>query len=302
MTVKKREEEMSQAGSIIIRPTREDAERDPELFHDLLEWCREHGALPLKEIAAIIGDTTKNPETNIHKKISKQTLSKDARDRCLRHIFEEGDFISRATRRELTGIGDALYFAFLNFAAVKETSQDKARARCVGVYKFWRPSVEYEDEFIFGRIDFEEHPKNYAVKARMLQVKKSADGEGPAHEEFSGYLFRVCHMHLMLLHDAVSNDVRVTIFPHAKISEVGTARNPKSPFKDTILHTVWMDGFVFGIDGSNCFFSPLHLSLVDDADELARLDEQLDIIGKDDRRLPRRVLKKLQHSGPLRRL
>jgi len=243
-----------------------------------------------------------HPQTNIHKKLAKRTLPKEARDRCLRHAFEEGDFFSRATRHKLAGIPDAVYFAFLNFAAVKETSQDKARARSVGSYKFWRPSVEHDEEFIFGRIDFEEHPDNHALKARMLQVKQASDGELAAREEFKGYLFRVCHMHLLFLHDPVSNDVRMAIFPRCKVSEVGTTRNSRCPFAGSVLHTVWMDGFVLGIDGSNCFFSPVHLSLVDDVDELAGLDDQLDIIQADDRRLPRRVFNKLQRSGPLRRL
>lgn len=34
-----------------------------------------------------------------------------------------------------------------------------------------------------------------------------------------------------------------------------------------------IDGFGLGIDGSNGFFSPMLRSLVDDVDELARLDE-----------------------------
>ena len=64
-------------------------------------------------------------------------------------------------------------------------------------------------------------------------------------------------------------------------------------------HIVLMDGFGFGIDG---FFSPVHLSLVDDVDELASLDEVPDVVPEDDRRIPWRVVRKLKRNGPLKRL
>jgi hypothetical protein len=46
----------------------------------------------------------------------------------------------------------------------------------------------------------------------------------------------------------------------------------------------------------------VHLSLVDDVDELAALDELLDVIPEGDARIPRRVVDKLKRLGPLKRL
>jgi len=46
--------------------------------------------------------------------------------------------------------------------------------------------------------------------------------------------------------------------------------------------------------------APLHLSLVDDADEFAKLHQRLAVFGEDDARIPRQVVKRLNPTFPTR--
>jgi hypothetical protein len=290
-------------GAIVVRPTREDAEQDVNMFYLLLDTLREIAdTLTLKQIAAITGEVTLNPQVNTHKKIKNRTLSKDARDFLLRFIFDQAALIYGGPATQVADIKDAFYFAFLKYAGVKLTSQDKSRARLIGTYRFWRPSVEHDGEYVFGKIELAESPVTRALTAKMVQIRRSGPGDPGEREEFSGYLFRVSHMHLLVLVDEITKDIRATILKYSKPSEIGTDLNPRSPFKGRLKHIIWMDGFVLGVDGDKVFFSPLHLSLVDDVDQLAALENTLDIIPESDPRLPPRVLRKLQRNGPLRRL
>jgi hypothetical protein len=254
--------------------------------------------------------------------VAKKKFPPDARHLILKNLFENESFLLGNVRNDLAReYDDPLYFAFLNWLDVKETSQDNARARIIGSYRLWRFSVEHEGEFVSGRIDFSEDPKTKAVKVRMTQPKQRLDGYRATLETASGYLFRVSHMYLMLLTDDLTNDVRMTIFPRVKVDLIGDEvhpgtrdrekdpttgewkkLNPKCVFAGSNLHIVHMDGFGLGIDGSSGFFSPVHLALVDDVEELAALDGSLDVLPKDHPRVPDRVARKLERSGPMRRL
>lgn len=284
------------AGSIAIRPTREDAERDPKRFFDIIAHLRHRKELPLKVLAEVIGDTSANPEVTAHRRLKNENVSDAERSSALRQFYDDRRVFSGRMRDQLKNVEDAIYYAFLSFADIKETSQDKARARLEGTYRFWRQSVDYADEYVFGKIVFGEDTRSRALAATMVQQKR---GDNPVTEVFKGYGFRVSHMYLMLLRDLATNDVRITFFTKRKQAEIGLDLNDKSPFKGRMLHNVWLDGYAFGIDSSP-FFAPLHLSLVDNVDELAELDSKLDIIAHDDPRLPPRVLRKLQRMGPLR--
>jgi hypothetical protein len=286
-------------GSFVVRPTRADAEKDSNEFYALLAALRTPETLPLKKIAEIVGDTSLNPEPNILRKIKNRTLTEEARRYLLRHIFEEENLLSGRVRRQLSAIDDALYFAVLNYLNVGETLQDTARAHLAGTYKLWRYAIDHDDEFILGKEVFFEDPKTRAVKVDLMLAEF---GVRRTPQRFAGYLFCVSGMHMTIVRDVLTNDVRLALFPHFSIGEVGTALNPRSVFAGRLSHVVTMDGSWFGIAGRNAFCSPLHLSLVDDADELARLNERLDVMGEEDERIPRRVVKKLKRAGPLRRL
>lgn len=287
-------------GSYRIRPTREDAEQCPDAFYHLLDGIR--ADLSLSDIADVTDEQTNNPTVNLHKKIKNKTLPAKARTRILRHAFDDAQLFSGHARAQLGMIEDAPYFALLNFFSAKETSQDKARARALGIYRFWRASVEHDDEFVFGKIEFSEDPATRAVHARMTQAVRHPDGTVGAKEFFNGYLFRFAHMYVMLLRDTRTNDPRISLFPTCKIDEVGIEVHPSSIFEGRALHVVYMDGYCLGVDGGRSFFAPIHLSLEQDTDKLVALDNEIDIVADGDPRLPHRIAKKLRANGPLRRL
>ncbi len=172
-----------------------------------------------------------------------------------------------------------------------------------GTYKLWRFSVEHENEFVLGRIDIEEDNVTHALKVKMSQPKRPRDGLRGSVENATGYMFRLSNMYVLLLTDNLTDDLRVTIFPRSKMDLVGPEQNKSSVYAATHEHVIHLDGFGLGVDGSTGFFSPVHLSLVDDVDELAGLDDLLDVAPADDeKRIPKRIVEKLRRSGPLRRL
>src|SRR5262245_47353410 len=189
--------EVLKPGSVVIRPTREDAEQDINHFYTLLNGFRERRELPLKKIAYITGDETGNPEVSVSKKITSRTLPREARDFILRHVFETGQLLTGTARRQISAFDDALYFALLSFYSAKETSQDKARARVGGTYKFWRYSAEHDNEYIFGKMVFKEDPETRALRATLVQAKQPYQGEQGLVESFTGYFFRLSHMYFI---------------------------------------------------------------------------------------------------------
>lgn len=289
-------------GQEIIRPTRSSAERHSDDFYALLEALRGPDTLPLRKIAEISGDTSLNPEPNILRKIKSRTLSDDARKFLLRHIFDEARLVSGKTPKQLSTVDDALYFAFLNYFSVREALQDDARAHVTGTYKFWRYSVEHEGEFVLGKLTCFEDPQTRALKVDVRMRRNADDGGRPTCSHFSGYLFAVEQMYLTVVRRTTTHEIRMTLYPHYRMNPVGTEVNPRSVFAGKQNHIVLMDGLTIGIDGRSCFLTPVHLSLVDDVDELAALDELLDVIPEGDARIPRRVVDKLKRLGPLKRL
>lgn len=289
-------------GSRIVRPTRDDAERNPDQFYTLLEVVKNRIDLPHTRIAEIIGDLTDSPDQNISRKIKARSFSEDARLALLRHIFDAANLISGASRREAARINDALYFALLNFFHAKDSSQDKARARMEGTYKFWRYSAQHDGEYLFGKMHFEEDSGTRSLKATLVQAKQAHQGEMSNPETFTGYLLRLSHMYFIIFRNELTDDVRITLLPERKYGAVGTHINPRSIYAGCHKHAITLDGFGLGIDGSSGFFSPVHLSLVDDVDELAVLDDQLDVVKEGDPRLPDRVVAMLKRNGPLRKL
>src|SRR5580700_3785131 len=91
-------------GELIIRPTRADAERNPDHFYTLLAAVRNPGTLPLRKIAELSGDTSLNPVPNVLRKIKNRTLSEDARRYLLKHIFDDESLLSGKTRRQIAAI------------------------------------------------------------------------------------------------------------------------------------------------------------------------------------------------------
>jgi len=290
-------------GTMLIRPTREEAERNPDHFYALLGALRSPETLPLRKIAEIVGDTSLNPEPNILRKIKNRTLSRDARRYLLRHIYEEQPVLSGGARERLAAIDHALHFALLNFLNIGDARQDTARALLVGTYRVWRHSIDHEDEFILGKQVVVEDPKTRALKVQLTLLERIADGTRRVPRRLSGYFLGAPGAFLCLVRDLLSDDVRVALFPDFRIGEVGTTLNPNSVFAGRQTHVLSMDGFAFGIDGRRTFCTPVHLSLVDDVDELAKLSKALNRHCEDElQHVPAGVAHRLRRAGPLRRL
>jgi hypothetical protein len=294
------EEKAPMPGAIVIRSTRDDAERSPDDFYCLLEEFRGSGLLPLRKIAEACGDSSLNPEPNILRKIQSRTLSEQARAALLGHIFGRESLLFGASRRQVSAIADPLYFVLLNFLDAKDAVQDEARARVVGTYKLWRHALEHEDELALGKMTVSEDPKTHALMTDVIVARKSAHGLRGSCNRFLGYLFFVSRMYFMITRNRRTDDLRMTLFSRFRMDEVGTEINPRSIFAGRRNHIVHMDGITLGMDGSKAFVSPTHISLVDDVDELSKLDEFIDVMPQNDGRVPSRVVKRLMRCGPLR--
>ncbi len=288
-------------GSLKTRPTRKDAERDPAMFAELLGALKPFDRsklTSLKSLAGLLGDDAS--VSTMSRKISGMRMSPQDRAEILRHIYDTLGLISRESREKLSAIGDAFYFAMLMYAGTSETSQDNARARLLGTFKLYRFSVEEQDEFLVGRIDIAEDANSHALRVEMIQPKQARDGLRGTFGRLTGYMFRISDMDLLFLRDGLTNDIRMTIFPRSKLDTVGTDVNPNSVFAGSVKHVVHMDGFGLGIDGGRGFFSPVYLSLVDDVNELATLNDELDVLPESSEKLPRRVVARLKRNGPMR--
>lgn len=292
-------------GSMVIRPTRRDAEQDADAFYALLDWSRKKEQLTLARLASILGTESGSREQYVSKKISERKISPEKQRDIIRNIFVEKSENLTKTRQRIQNEPDVLYFALLNYLQVNETSQDNARAAIEGTFQFWRRSVEHPSEFLHGKLVFSEDPNTRAVKVTMEQAKRPREGFRATRSEADGYFFRVGKHYLMLLQDRANREFRFTYFPGVRFAEVGTGAEELGPdaansiFAGRQRHITSLDGYVIGIDYNRCFLSPIYATLVDDVDQLAKLDGMLDVMPADDKALPARVKAKLDAGGPL---
>jgi hypothetical protein len=276
-------------GKGYIQPTRQEAEQTPEKFHELIAYLHERPDVRRKLTWKKIGELLGIDASNAQRGVENEKLEDDERKLVLDYIYDESRLI---VDPDDPTAQDPLYFATLGFYDIKPTSQDNARANLVGTYRLWRHSVENPDEFVHGRLDFEKEEKSGALCAKMIQPLKPKPMMRASMEEFKGYVFRMSHMYVMLLRDIANNDPRITIFPSFRDELIGTDKNPNSIFPGSRRHVVHMDGFGMGIDGKKVFISPVYVELVDDKDELSRLNASLDVVSEAD--VPQRIVKKLR--------
>jgi hypothetical protein len=220
--------------------------------------------------------------TNAQRRVESERLDNNERKLVLDYIYDESGLIVDPAGLGLTALRDYLCFAALGFYEIKATSQDNARANLVGTYRLWRHSVENPDEFVHGRLDLTESEESGALCVKMIQPMKPKSMMRASTEEFTGYVFRMSNMYVMLLRDIANNDPRVTIFHSFRDEFIGTDKNPKSVYPETRKHVVHLDGFGMGIDGKKVFLSPVYVELVDDKDELSRLNASLDVVSEAD--------------------
>jgi hypothetical protein len=281
-----------------IRPTRAEAQRDPGKFYLLLDFLRKRRRKPLK--LSYIKDTIGGDLSTVSRKLKAKRFSEDERELILEDIFERR-LIYGSWIEQVQGIPHNLFYAMMDFFEIKETSQDNARAQVVGTYKLWRYSTEFEGEYVLGRIDIEEDHKaaspeqdddTTALRVKIRQVRKATEHQRGGDEVVEGYFFRISNMYVMLVREALTHNLRCTVFKDFRHEFVGKNVDKNSIYKTNTNHLIELDGFAMGMDGNLAFFSPVHLELVDGKDDLERLDSLLDILPESN--VPQRILGKLK--------
>jgi hypothetical protein len=281
--------------------TRPEAELDPEKFKQLIdEIFRSDNPLikrraTLAKFLEVIGGGMS--PSNLSRQIENKAISTHHRHLICEYIFVTGLVFSAAWRERARGFAHFLYFALMEFFDIKDTSQSNARSLICGTYEFWRYSVEHDDEFVHGRLEFTTDRNCGAVCVEEWQPKKSRDGLRDTSEEFEGYFIRIADMYAILVKDKSSNDLRVTIFPRFRSEFIGKHRDKDSEFPERTKHIVHLYGFDIGVDGNNFFFSPVFVTLVDNETKLAELDQELDVVPRDE--VPTRILKWLRKYPPI---
>ena len=81
------------------------------------------------------------------------------------------------------------------------------------------------------------------------RLKQPSLGHGHAEQHFSGHLFRVSHLYLMLLRDHITNDIRMTFITHRTDLKWGLISIRAARSRARMPHNVTMEGHVFGVDG-----------------------------------------------------
>jgi hypothetical protein len=281
-----------------IRPTRNEAQEDPEEFYRLVDFLRSRSTkrLELKHLAEALGCDP----SNASRKLNGKTFSGDERGQIVDEIFRRR-LIFGSWIEEVQQVPHNLFYAMMDFFDIKETSQDNARGVIVGTYKLWRYSTDLEGEYVLGRIDIEEDHKNLgsghdhdatALRVKIRQIRKANEFQRGTDEIVDGYFFRISNMYTMLVRQQLTHNLRTTIFKDFRSDIVGKNITKNSIYKANTEHLVTLDGFAMGMDANLLFFSPVYIELVDDKDEIGCLDSMLDIIPES--KVPPRILQKLK--------
>jgi hypothetical protein len=280
------------------RPTRNEAEQDPEAFYRFIAYlcARPKKRLQVNHIADALGCD----KGTASRKLSAKKLSADERGQVLADIYHRR-LIYGSWIEEVQEVPHHLFYSMMAFYGIKENSQDNARGAIAGTYRLWRYSSDLEGEFVHGRIDIEEDHKNPvsgddegvgALRVKIRQIRKPGAFQRGTDEVLDGYFFRISNMYTLLVRQQLTHNFRSTIFKDFRTDVVGKNVNKKSIYKANTEHVVSLDGFAMGMDANLLFFSPVYVELVDDKDEIDRLDSELDVVPES--KVPGRILQKLK--------
>jgi hypothetical protein len=194
-----------------------------------------------------------------------------------------------------------LFHAMTDFFKIDDSIQRVDRDAVLGTYKMWRYSTQYPGEYVLGKIEItDETPEQCPgaggglspLRVKVRQVRKRRDGVRSDDEIVEGYFFRFPNIHMMLVRDTATSHPRCTILKFSRRGFVGYHADPDSIYPAETNHIVDFVGFAMGMDADLTFFSPVYLQLVDNRDELAELDDKLDIIPESE--VPERILRSLK--------
>jgi hypothetical protein len=261
-----------------MRPPRRAAEAHTEAFIEVVRAAQKKG-ITLEQLGRAIGLDSKDLTSAMSKKVDAANFTEIQRKDALDYIYDTRKAFSETWRQDIKEFQDVLYFSLIDFFNVHETSRDNARTAFSGTYELWRHSIEDNPNYIHGKISFHADEKTDALRVEMTQRRQPSEGVRGGIETFSGYMVRVANVYMIILRDCGNNDPRITLLPYTREEPVDIASAQLSPGK-VVTRVVEADGFVLGKDGGRLYFSPLFLSLVDDAQGLQALDAALDVTNK----------------------
>lgn len=268
-------------------PTREEAGRSADLFYAFIRDLVDNKLLTYSRLADPLGVH----KSTVKRRFDNRSLSTDQRILVLDYI-DEKNIMSGGFRARTREIPHALYFAMLEFLAIRETAQDDARAYALGTYEFWRHSLDHPGKYVHGKLVLSLDESTGAIEATLVQPRRKQDGVRAGKAIFKGYFFRTANQHAMLLRDMANRDVRMALLQYAPVEYVGRDVDPKSCYEPGTRRIIEMEGLGFGLNASQLFVSSILLILVDNADELKSLDSRLDIKNEED--VPPAVINRLR--------
>ena len=296
-----------------VRPTRSRMEKDPAAFHKFIRYALHTKDITQAELLEKALSDRSTVKSTFSRWIKEGKTPRKERLEILRYIFDTRKMFTDDWRTHLANVPDPLFHAFVDFFDIKSTSIDNARAHVVGAkassneaypigtYALWRHSVENDDEFVFGKLEFSYDGDSAVIRAKMLQPRRADKTDETRFcqrgslEQFEGYFFRLANMYVMMLRDVATNDIRVTIFNKFRTEKIDVRTNSNAQGEPQIVH---LGGFGLGMDGNSLFISPVYAELVDSSEKLASLDQQLDVVSED--KVPPRIVKRLRRYKLIR--
>lgn len=293
-----------------VRPPRDRLEKDSAAFCKFIRYAVRAEKVTQAELVAeaLTGSIDR---ATFSRWLSYGKVPLPSRKDILRYIYDRRMLFADDWSVFLDNVPAPLFHAFIKFCNIKTTSIDNARADVVGtmkdgrsptgIYALWRYSVDDDEEFVFGKLEFTHSEQTGAIHVDMFQPKQEGKEatqrfrQRAGYERFDGYFFRVANNYVLVLRDVANDDLRVTILDKVRIEHI---------LKRTSVHTygerriVQMDGLCLGIDSGSVFVSPVYLELVDDPKALAELDDALDVVPAHD--VPKRILKRLRRQPLIR--
>jgi hypothetical protein len=200
------------------------------------------------------------------------------------------------------GNGHDLFYALMEYYKLDGAAQQALRPAVTGTYKLWRYSTQYEGEYVLGKVEITNGNGQNSpggdhglspLRVRIRQMRKPRDKVRGGDEIVEGYFLSFRGVYMMLVRDALTFTPRCTIFRSNRRDVVGSSVDKNSIYPAGTDHIVDLIGFAMGMDADRMFFSPVYLELVDNKDDLARLDGTLDVVPESE--VPRRILNTLKH-------
>jgi hypothetical protein len=203
-----------------------------------------------------------------------------------------------------------LFYSLTDYFRTGGVAQNGDRPAVTGTYKLWRYSTQYKGEYVLGKVEITDEsqhgdgldsvsvlggsdPSLSPLRVRIRQMRKPRNNLRGGVEIVEGYFFSFAGGHMMVVREMLTFAPRCTIFQSNRRDVVGSGVDANSIYPAGTDHVVDLIGFAMGMDAGRMFFSPVCLELVDNRDELARLDDMLDVVPEPD--VPPRILTTLKH-------